>query len=315
MFKPIPSSLSWLSLRVSTALPALPLASGLVVWCAVVVTGLAMPLTQANAQAVKVVAAASMASTSSTPSVTAAKTVATPSGDAMRVGVLYVAPPHIPGASPRTPEGVETAVIERITSDQNANVQSVMIGLADVTRVLTQRAVDLVLTTVPKGDKAGWNGAREVPTGYSFGAMAIMRSDTDIKNWQQLHGRTVCVAEGSWFAGMLTKHYGAVEINYKAPADSLIGLRVGECDAAVHDSRLLEEVIKFPEWKKFSARLPVVHEQRLVFAVPHDDQRAYEMARRAARQWKNADFQKLARQMAHNVAFEVYLDQDVPDCH
>src|SRR5690606_8346472 len=142
----------------------------------------------------------------------------------------------------------------------------------------------LALLALPKGQKLNGADVREVATGYSFGAMAIMRSDTDIKSWQQLKNRTVCVAEGSWYAGTITQQYGAVELNYKAPADALIALRVGECDAAVHDSRLLEEVIKFPEWKKFSARLPVRHEQRLVFLVRNDDADAYELARRAAGQ-------------------------------
>src|SRR5690606_5267306 len=210
----------------------------------------------------------------------------------LRVGVHYAAPPHVPGASSRTPEGVETALIDRISQAQGIVAQPVVMGLTDVAELLGQNTVDVVLTALPKGKKASWDGVREVATGYSFGAMAIMRSDTDIKNWQQLRGRTVCVAEGSWFAGMLTQQYGAVEINYRAPADSLIALRVGECDAAVHDSRLLEEVIKFPEWKKFSARLPVVHEQRLVFAVPQDDGRALEVARQAARHWRGAEFQK-----------------------
>src|SRR3546814_19750149 len=86
--------------------------------------------------------------------------------------------------------------------------------------------------------------------------MAIMRTDTDIKSWQQLKGRTVCLSEGGRYVGALTRQYGAVEIVFKAPADSLLALRTGGCDAAVHDDVMLKELLKLPEWKKVSARLP-----------------------------------------------------------
>src|SRR3546814_17373291 len=86
--------------------------------------------------------------------------------------------------------------------------------------------------------------------------MAIMRTDTDIKSWQQLKGRTVCLSEGGRYVGALTRQYGAVEIVFKAPADSLLALRTGGCAAAVHDDVMLKELLKLPEWKKFSSSLP-----------------------------------------------------------
>src|SRR3546814_15272064 len=86
--------------------------------------------------------------------------------------------------------------------------------------------------------------------------MAIMRTDTDIKSWQQLKGRTVCLSEGGRYVGALTRQYGAVEIVFKAPADSWLALRTGECDAAVHDYVLLKALSKLPEWTQFAARLP-----------------------------------------------------------
>src|SRR3546814_5705323 len=79
---------------------------------------------------------------------------------------------------------------------------------------------------------------------------------SDIKSWQQLKGRTVCLSEGGRYVGALTRQYGAVEIVFKAPADSLLALRTGGCDAAVHDDVMLKELLKLPEWKKFSASLP-----------------------------------------------------------
>src|SRR3546814_16632949 len=85
--------------------------------------------------------------------------------------------------------------------------------------------------------------------------MAIMRPATDIKSSQQLKCRTVCSSEGGRYVGALTRQYGAVEIVFKAPADSLLALRTGGSDAAVHDDVMLKELLKLHEWKKVSASL------------------------------------------------------------
>lgn len=234
---------------------------------------------------------------------------------AVPVAVHYLPPPTLPGASPRTSEGVETAILERLREDEKLPLQPVSLPPVQAGNVLRAKGVELALIAVPENTGIAWQGARVVPLAYRFGAMAIMRSDTDIQTWDDLRGRTVCLSEGGWFTGTITSRFGAIEIVHKAPADALIALRVGECDATVHDSWLLEELLEFPEWQKFSARLPVIDQRVLAFLVAEQPSKAYDLARRAARQWRGAEFQKLVRKMAHNIAFEVYLDQDVPDCH
>src|SRR3546814_15063559 len=103
--------------------------------------------------------------------------------------------------------------------------------------------------------------------------MAIMRPATDIKSSQQLKCRTVCSSEAGRYVGALTRQYGAVEIVFKAPADSLLALRTGGCDAAVHDDVMLKELLKLPEWKKFSASLPPGPAAPLTFVLRADDAR------------------------------------------
>src|SRR5690606_12492344 len=100
-------------------------------------------------------------------------------------------------------------------------------------------------------------GAVVIPTGYRAGVMAIMRTDTDIRQWEDLRGRIVCLTEESGLVGALHERYGATEKVYRAPADALLDLRIGGCDATVHDSTMLQALLEFPEWEKFSARLPV----------------------------------------------------------
>jgi len=224
----------------------------------------------------------------------------------LQAGIHYVVPEYKGGMKFRTPETLDHALLEDVA-------KRLSLPLATVPSASGKS--DFVLATVTDED-ALHRTHTVIPIGYASAPMAIMRSDTDIKRWEQLKGRKVCVSEGGVHAGRIGAKYGATEIVYKAPADALIAVRVGECDATVHDSAMLEELIKYPEWKKFSARLPAGPRATLAFVVPASDTRTAAFLRQVAAEWKAGDHSgKLMKTAVRNIAFEVYLDQNAPDCH
>ena len=83
----------------------------------------------------------------------------------------------------------------------------------------------------------------------------------------------------------------------------------------MHDDTLLKVLLKLPEWKKFSAQLAPVSRQILVLQVRGNDPADLTAARQAAARWNDAFWLNAIRKWVNNVAFEVYLDQNVPDCH
>jgi len=155
-----------------------------------------------------------------------------------------------------------------------------------------------------------------IPIDYRAVPMAIMRSDTTIQRWEDLQGRKVCVAAGGHHVGTLSGRYGAIEQVHPSTTDALVALRVGDCDAMVHDSTMLEQLIRFPEWKKFSARLRGNQRSTLAFLVPAQDQSRVQALRRVAFEWDAGGYpEQLVKKTVRDIAFEVYLEQDVPDCH
>ena len=223
------------------------------------------------------------------------------------VAMDYVAPGYKAGAKFRTPETVDRALAEDLAE---------RVGLP-LTEVRSDGAgkADLILTRLAAG-AAPPPGRTIIPVGDSAGPMAIMRSDTALRSWEQLRGRKVCVSEDGGHAGAVAARYGAIEMLKPAPADALLSLRTGECDAAVHDSAMLEELLKLPEWKKFSARLPALPGRTLAFVVPANDRKTIALLRQTAGEWKEKAYPaQLMKKAVQNIAFEVYLDQNVPDCH
>lgn len=221
-------------------------------------------------------------------------------------GIHYVVPEYKAGAKFRTPEALDTALLEDAARRLQLPLATVRApsGKADIT-------LAAFAENAPRRD-----GSTLIPTGYAAGPMAIMRTDTGIKAWEHLKSRKVCLSAGGRYVGMMEAKYGAIELVYAAPADALIALRTGLCDAAVHDNTLLEEIVKLPEWKKFSASLPTGPRSMLAFVMPASDTKTAAFLTQLASDWKAGGYpDQLSKKAARNIAFEVYLDQDVPDCH
>ncbi|HYC41806.1 MAG TPA: transporter substrate-binding domain-containing protein [Noviherbaspirillum sp.] len=233
----------------------------------------------------------------------------------MLAGIHYVVPEYKGGMKYRTPEMLDKALLEDVAKRQQLPLETMQALPGKQAALLADRKIDLALATVAENDPLSRTHTL-IPTGYAAGPMAIMRTDTDIKSWEQLKGRKVCVSEGGLHVGTMTARYGAIEMVYKAPADALIAVRVGECDATVHDSAMLEELLKYPEWKKFSARLPTGPRSTLAFVVPASDKKSAAFLRQVAAEWAaSGHIDKTMKTAVRNIAFEVYLDQNAPDCH
>jgi polar amino acid transport system substrate-binding protein len=228
--------------------------------------------------------------------------------------VDYVVPEYKAGTKFRTPEAIDTVLAEDAAKLLNLPLTTVRADPKAATPFTPAGKADIALAVVT--DANPLRNAIAIPTGYRAGPMAIMRTDTTIKTWEHLKDRKVCVAEGGRYVGTIASKYGAIEQVYKSPTDALLNLRIGTCDAAVHDDVLLEEMLKLPEWKKFSARLPTGPRHTLVLAVPAGDTRTETFLRQVTAEWRSSRYlNKHITKAARSIAFEIYLDQDVPDCH
>lgn len=232
----------------------------------------------------------------------------------LRVGLDYVPPTYKGGMKFRTPESPDTVLADDLAAQFKLKPDVQKNSPDGALQALKNARPDLAITLAPAGEAIAADTV-VIPTGYSAGGMAIMRTDTTIKKWEDLKGRTVCVSQGSPYVGTLAARYGAVEKVMRAPADSLLAVRIGECDAAVHDDTMMKSLLKLPEWKKFSAQLTPTSRQNLVLKVRGADAADLIALKQAAARWNEAYWNGVKKKWVDNVAFEVYLDQNVPDCH
>ncbi|WP_323000403.1 transporter substrate-binding domain-containing protein [Castellaniella sp.] len=225
-----------------------------------------------------------------------------------RLGVAQVPAAPVPGAKPRTPVRIELLAAQ--TTQGSAPVQAVALDRA--LEQLRDGILDAWVGVVP-ADLALPDGVSRRDVDWSASPLAILRTDTDIHDWTALAGRTVCLSADGRHVGELSARYAAIEQVYPAAADALLALRTGQCDAAVEDEGFLRELLKYPEWRKFSAQLAPYRQEKLTQLRRTDLPAAGRDALRQA--LSPAALRQTAREQAKAIAFEVYLDQTVPDCH
>ncbi|MNU76718.1 Bacterial extracellular solute-binding protein, family 3 [compost metagenome] len=230
------------------------------------------------------------------------------------VGIPYLAPPPVAGAKIRTPDGLDAAITEKLAASLGLPFRLVQLPAEQAASALAAGQVDLVLA-----DRAGSQPAEVAtqPTGYAARPKAVIRSDTRLRQPADARGRSVCMAEAATAAKALAESWGAVVRTYKAPSDALVAVREGSCDIGLVDDAVWEPLVRFPEWKKFSSTLAADGSRReRVWLLAANDQASRAWLGQEMRAWERAGAWKaMTAKWARDVAFDVYLDQEVPDCH
>lgn len=233
------------------------------------------------------------------------------------VGVPYLAPAPAAGAKIRTPEGLDLAMAEKLAQDLGLPFSLRQVAADDAARLLAAGEVDVVLADRASPAQALPGDLAAVATGYAARPKAVIRSDTRMRQGSDARGHSVCMAEAAVGAQALARSWGAVVRTYRVPSDALVAVREGSCDIGLVDDVVWEPLMRFPEWKKFSATLGADGaRQERVWLLPAADTATQAWLDARMREWARAGAWKaLPAKWARDVAFDVYLDQEVADCH
>ncbi|MGY6269210.1 transporter substrate-binding domain-containing protein [Achromobacter denitrificans] len=230
------------------------------------------------------------------------------------VGVPYLAPPPEAGAKIRTPDGLDAAMADRLGQSLGLPVRLRQVAPGQAAAALAAGEVDLALADGAAGQPPS---VAAQPSGYASRPKAVIRSDTRLRRPADARGRSVCMAEAATASRALAESWGAVVRTYRVPSDALVAVREGNCDIGLVDDAVWGPLMRFPEWKKFSSTLAADGAAReRVWLLPAGDDASRGWLKEEMRAWDRAGAWKaMTAKWARDVAFDVYLDQEVPDCH
>lgn len=222
-----------------------------------------------------------------------------------KLGLSYLPQASLPGEKVRTPGHIEILAV-----DENEAIDLRLVNNKNVTSQLKDGEINAWVGVLDSSTQLpDWVVVNNL--NWSASPVAIMRTDTDIKSWQDLRNRTVCISKDNRYIGELEHLYGAIEDIYPTVTDALLALRIGQCDASLQEEDFVAELLSYPEWQKFSNKLEPYKNVNLI---------ELHLAKGFDNQLLNSVFgldniHSLVRNQARDIAFEVYLDQTVPDCH
>lgn len=236
--------------------------------------------------------------------------------EVLRVGVAYLPPVDVtPAARLYTEEGFELSIAGQLGKLTGRKVELVRIDDDELAQALGTGAVDVAVARIT-GEDTIPASVDAVPLSYASGLSVAMRSDTQVRSWADLRDKVVCVTQANVAGRRFVEELGARPSIERAPAPSLAKVRTGACDAAIHDTVLLQELFQADQWQKFSATLPEVLPGEIAVLFPKRSSVSLAQLRDATSKIADAgNWAEQRQRWATNVALEVYLDQDGPDCH
>ncbi|KNE27650.1 MULTISPECIES: transporter substrate-binding domain-containing protein [Achromobacter] len=230
------------------------------------------------------------------------------------VGVPYLAPLPVAGAKIRTPHGLDANMAEKLGLSLGLPVRLQQVPADEAGARLAAGEVDVVLADQASAPPSG---VAVQPTGYRTRPKAVIRSDTTLRTPADVRGRSVCMAEAASETRALAESWGAVVRTYRVPSDALVAVREGACDVGLVDDAVWGPLVRFPEWKKFSSTLePDGTRRERVWLLSAADSASQAWLASEMKAWNQSGAWKaMTAKWARDVAFDVYLDQEVPDCH
>lgn len=145
---------------------------------------------------------------------------------------------------------------------------------------------------------------------------ALTASEGGAADWQHLRDQPVCLVAASPHAPLVAQRFGARPREYPSTAHALIGLKLGECRAVVEDQRLLAEMAKLPEWRRYDRLLPALEEGGQQLRISTADAALQARIDGLLAQWREeGKLEELIRFWIDEVAFQAYVLADTLDCH
>ncbi|MBA1264479.1 transporter substrate-binding domain-containing protein [Stutzerimonas stutzeri] len=154
------------------------------------------------------------------------------------------------------------------------------------------------------------------PLYYQSVPAALTANEGGVADWQHLRNQPVCLVAASPYAQLVTQRFGAQPREYPSTAHALIGLKLGECRSVVDDQRLLAEIAKLPEWRRYDSLLAALPEGEQQLRISTPDAVLQARIDGLLAQWKEeGTLEELIRFWIDEVAFQAYVLADTLDCH
>ncbi|MEC5319201.1 transporter substrate-binding domain-containing protein [Brenneria populi subsp. brevivirga] len=154
--------------------------------------------------------------------------------------------------------GFQTDLAQDIAQRLGAKLEVVPVTASTRVQFLQSGKVDLLIANI-QWTKERSEALSYAPTPYNLvGGAALVRKESPVRRWEDLKGKVACVSQGSNFTRPLQEH-GAIVKGFRGIPESLLALKGGTCDASVHISPAMHQVLtgeSVSQWQDYRIGTP-----------------------------------------------------------
>lgn len=225
------------------------------------------------------------------------------------------APPEAP--TPPEPDAFDATLARQLADALGVKLR--LVGLAPDEReaALREGRIDLLMAGVA-ADEVRQQGIAAAPGSYDTGrGLVVALRHGRLQDEAALRGASVCVGEGSGYAGAVAQRYGAQPRSYPSSVHAASAFMAGECAALAEDGEVLERLMRNEEWRFYKPLAQGLQSRSdASVRLAEGDALSRDYLATALRRWRaDGTLAKARSARAGNLQFEITLLKDGLVCH
>jgi polar amino acid transport system substrate-binding protein len=186
--------------------------------------------------------------------------------------------------------GFEPDLAADVAKRLGVKVELVPVVASNRIQFLQQGKIDLLIATMSDTPERRKIVDIVEPDYYASGTNVMAKKSENLKSWDQLKGKKVCLIQGSFYNKELQEKYGVEGVAFPGTAEAYSALRNGNCVAFAYDDTAITGELTKPEWKDYDMPLDSILIQPWGLAVKQGEKAFADFMSKTVADWHKTGF-------------------------
>ena len=154
------------------------------------------------------------------------------------------------------PIGFEHDLAEDLARRIGVTLTKISVSSANRLQKLVEGTVDMVIATQSDTVERRRIATQIEPNYYASGVTLFVPPDSMVRDWPDVRGKKICVAQGSYFNREMARRYLFDPMMFNNARDAKLAVRDKRCIGFLYDDTALAGDLLKPEWAGYKTPLP-----------------------------------------------------------
>src|SRR5579872_5971363 len=186
--------------------------------------------------------------------------------------------------------GIEPDLAADVAKRLGVKLELVPVVASNRIQFLQQGKIDLLIATMSDTPERAKIVDIVKPDYYASGTNVMAKKSENLRSWDQLRGKKVCLIQGSFYNKELQEKYGIEGVAFPGTAEAYSALRNGNCVAFAYDDTAIVGELQKPEWKDYDMPLESILVQPWGLAVKQGEKDFADFMSKTIIDWHKTGF-------------------------